>query len=137
MNIILPILVLLAIFNGITLVLLFKLYSDNVAMKIYISQIHDGLGTVVGRISQLEHVVGRIGAAFEEFTNASTKMIDTFMSSKGRALFRTTDGRYTATSLEELLQKIKNDDKESEYFSDDEVNKLRDLFENDEDGEEE
>jgi len=135
MNIIIPVLVVLVIINGIALALLFKLYSDSVAMNIYIAQMHDGLGTVVGRIGQLEQVVGKIGNAFGEFTNASTKMIDTFMSSKGHSLFRTTDGRYTASSLEELLQKIKNDDKESEYFSDDEVNKLRDLFEDDDDEE--
>jgi hypothetical protein len=49
--------------------------------------------------------------------------------SGGRGMYKTTDGKYTARSLEELIYKIKQDDAEDLYFSKDELDNLKKMFE--------
>jgi hypothetical protein len=48
-------------------------------------------------------------------------------------MFRTIDGKYAAPSLEKLIEKIKKDGAEGEYLSEDELDGLRQLFEENDD----
>lgn len=136
------ILVISGVINVICLFLIFRSYDNIHTMKIQSEQLHAGMGNMLGRILGLEQALNRIGVGFTEFINTTGTLIEKIDSAQHQhtrfgKMYRTADGKYTGTSLEDLISKIRQDRAEGEYFSDEEIDKLRSLFEDDDDSEEE
>lgn len=123
--------VVLAVVNVISLMLIFIMYHHIISMKLHLTQAHTGLATVLGKILNVEMVLSRMSNGFTELINTTGDLLDRVDGPP--SLYKTTDGKYVASSIDELINKMKNDKKDSEYFSDDEVDKLRKLFEPDDD----
>lgn len=119
--------VVLAVVNVISLVLIFIMYHNMISMKIHVTQMHTGMSAILGRVMNLEQLLARVSNGFTELITSTESLIDRIDSPSGQ-LFKTTDGKYMASSLDELINKMKGDKKDSEYFSDEEINKLRNLF---------
>ena len=98
---------------------------------------HVGMSTIVSKLLMLESVISKLGIGFTEFVNVTGDLMDRLEftgSGPSTKVFKTSDGKFVAGSVEELMDKIKNADVKGEYFSEDEIDKLRNLFEeNDED----
>jgi hypothetical protein len=117
--------------NILLLVLTFLTYTSLISAKVHINQMHVGMATILGKVMSLEVVTSKMAAGFTEVIALTEDMISrTEMQAGGYSaqLFKTKDGKYTAKTLDELLNKIKEDDAESEYFSDSDLDKLRELF---------
>lgn len=120
--------------NILLFFLVFYLVISIVQMKTYINQMHLGLGNLVGRIVGIEQGVMRLGSGFTDFIKTTEDMIDKMTDEMHVSqIYRTMDGKYSAKSLDELINKIKKSGDDSEYFSDDEIDKLKNLFEQDDD----
>lgn len=121
-----------SVINVLVLILVFIMYTKFIDMKTYVSQLHTGMTTVLSKLFTVEHLMVKLSTGFTEFIQMTEGLVDRV---EGGMLhpryYRTGDGKYTAHSLNELIEKIKNDDAEKEYFSEDEINKLRKLFEED------
>ena len=122
----------LTVVNVISLGLIFIMYHNIISMKLHITQAHTGLATVLAKVMGVEMALTRVSNGFTELVNTTGELLDRVDGPTG-PLYKTTDGKYIATSIDELINKMKGDKKDSEYFSDDEVDKLRKLFEPDED----
>jgi len=134
MTIIETVFVVSSVINVLLLFLVFYLVVNIVQMKTYINQMHLGLGNIVGRILGIEQGVIRLGTGFTDFIKTTEDMIDKMTDElQIGQIYRTTDGKYSAKSLDELINKIKQSGDDTEYFSDDELNKLKNLFEQDDD----
>lgn len=132
------VLVVLTVVNVIGLFINLSVYKDNNTIKILMTQMHGALGTAVGRLQAQEQYLQRLGSAFSDFTNlmeSIAEKIEQASSPSGMGIFRTIDGKYSASSLQDLIEKIKQDGREGEYLSDDEIEGLRKMFENDDDDE--
>jgi len=134
MTIIETVFVVASVINILLLLLVFYLVINIVQMKTYINQMHLGLGNVVGRILGIEQSVMRLGTGFTDFIKTTEDMIDKMTDElQVNQIYRTMDGKYSAKSLDELINKIKQSGENADYFSDDELNKLKNLFEQDDD----
>ena len=123
--------VVIGVINILLLTLTFLTYTSLISAKVHINQMHVGMATILGKVMSLEVVTSKMAAGFTEVIALTEDMISrTEMRSGGYSaqLFKTKDGKYTAKTLDELLNKIKEDDAESEYFSDSDLDKLRELF---------
>lgn len=136
---------LLNIFLGIiNLLFLLKIYPDVLTTKINMQHFQAALGAVISKLNSIEGFNIKLGSSFSEFINMTGDMVDKIddmlKPTGGIPMYRTMDGKFSARSLDELLNKIKKANKESDYLSDEELNKLKELFnseENDSDDEEE
>ena len=138
MSVVETVLVVIALINIIVLILTFIMYTSLISIKIYINQMHVGMATILGKVMALESVTSKLATGFTEAIGLTEEMLarmDTGSIGHSNQIYKTKDGKYTAKTLDELLNKIKDDDAESEYFSDFDVDKLRDLFEEDDDEE--
>ena len=130
--------IVIGIVNVLLLILTFLMYTYLVSAKIHISQMHAGLASILGKVISLEAVTSKMGEGFTEVIALTEDMLGRLGMEAGgysHQVYKTKDGKYTAKSLDELLNKIREDDAESEYFSDGEINKLRNMFEGDDDDE--
>lgn len=132
------VLTVLIVVNIITLILTFLIYTSLLTMKTHIAQMHSGMGTILSRIINTEQLVAKLGSGFTEFINVTGEVVDKLSSvmtgtTKFGQIYRTADGKYVASSLEELVEKIKNDSSESDYFTQEEIDRLKKLFEQDDD----
>lgn len=129
--------ILSGVINIFLLVLLFLTYTNLISIKIYINQLHTGMASMLGKLLSVEQMVNKLGMSFTEFINTTGDMIDKFalMQTSGHSgsVYKTTDGKFTAASIDDLLNKIKKAGSESDYFSDDELNKLKKMFDSDDD----
>lgn len=130
----------LVLVNFIVLIGLILLIRDIVSIKLLSTQVHNALGNVVGRMQQQDIYLNKLGNAFGQFTSLIEGMVDKMndqdmMGPRQGMLYRTIDGKYAASSLEDLVNKIKNDGAEDNYLSKDEIDDLRRLFEDDDDEE--
>lgn len=136
------VLLLVGILNLILLIINLSMFKDLTSIKILIGQIHAGLGQVGAKLQSQEVYMQKLGSSFTEFTNIIEDALDkldfpwNMMQGKPSAMFKTIDGKYTATTLEDLIEKIKKDGVESNYLSQDELNNLRRLFDTDDDEDE-
>jgi hypothetical protein len=134
MTIIETVFVVSSVINVLLLLLVFYLVVNILHMKTYINQMHVGLGNIVGRIVGIEQSVMRLGVGFTDFIKTTEHMIDKMTDELHIGqIYRTSDGKFSAKSLDELINKIRQNGDETEYFSDDELNKLKNLFEQDDD----
>lgn len=134
MNINETVLIVLLVINIIGVFINLSVYRDNNTIKLLMNQMHGAIGTLVGRMQAQEQYLQRLGNAFSDFTNIMESIADKIehvAPPSGIGMFRTIDGKYSATSLQELMDKIKKDGREGEYLSDDEIEGLRQLFEDD------
>jgi hypothetical protein len=119
-----------SVINVLLLVLVFIMYTNLLSMKTYITQLHTGTSTILNKIFIMDQTVNRLAVGFTEFINTTEALVDRIDGDGvGNTLYRTGDGKYSAKSLEELIEKISRTGSETEYFSDDELNKLRKMFE--------
>jgi hypothetical protein len=90
------------------------------------------MGTIISRLLGMEHMLAKLGNSFTEFINTTGDMIDKLsmmsMFPMGK-VYKTSDGKFTASSIEDLMDKVKNSKKDADYFSDDELDNLKKLFE--------
>ena len=136
MNIILIILTVISIVNFILLFLMLSVYKENNVQQLLINQMHVAMGNIVGKLHVQEIYIQKLGSTLSEFTNLMDSVIDRLdtplsqlFNGKGGALYKTIDGKYTAGSLEDLVDKLKGDGVEDKYLSDDELTELRNMFE--------
>jgi len=130
----------LVLVNFIVLIGLVLLIRDIVSIKLLSTQVHNALGNVVGRMQQQDIYLNKLGNAFSQFTSLIEGVVDKIndqdmMGPRQGMLYRTIDGKYAASSLEDLVNKIKTDGAEDNYLSKDEIDDLRRLFEDDDDEE--
>ena len=140
MSVIEAVVVISAVLNILLIVLVFLMYTSLISMKMQINQMHIGMSTMLSKLLMLENITARIGTGFTEFIDATGDMlekIEFMINGPSRRVYKTSDGKFVAGSVDELMNKIKGSDSAGEYFSEDEINKLRNLFEeNDEDEDE-
>jgi hypothetical protein len=140
MSVIEAVVVISAVLNILLIVLVFLMYTSLISIKMQINQMHIGMSTMLSKLLMLENITSRIGTGFTEFIDATGDMlekIEFMINGPSPRVYKTSDGKFVAGSVEELMNKIKGSDSAGDYFSDDEINKLRNLFEeNDEDDDE-
>jgi len=133
------ILTILLVVSVLSLILNFIMFSKLTEMRVHLNQVHASMGSILTRILGLEQLTSKLSIGFTEFMNSFEDVLDHItmpgLHGSSSQLFRTTDGKYTATSLEDLVEKIKKDGKSSEYFKDEDMDNFRSLFEDDEDEE--
>jgi hypothetical protein len=130
--------IVIGVMNVLLFILTFLMYTHLVTAKVHISQMHVGMSSILGKVMSLEMVTSKMAAGFTEVVNLTEDMLGKMDIPGGYSaqVYKTKDGKYTAKSLDELLDKIREAEVESEYFSDIEIDKLRDMFDgNDEDDE--
>jgi hypothetical protein len=133
------VMIVIGIINVLLLILTFLMYTYLVSAKVHISQMHVGMSSILGKVMSLEIVTSKMAAGFTEVVTLTEDMIGRLDIPSGgysNQVYKTKDGKYTAKSLDELLDKIREDEAESEYFSDTEIDKLRDMFEGDDEDDE-
>ena len=128
-----------AVLNLLSFILVFLMYTHVVTIKNTVNQLKEGVGTTISRLLGIEHMLSKLGNSFTEFINSTGDMIDklsmmSMLQPMGK-IYKTSDGKFTATSIDDLMDKVKNSKKETEYFSDDELNNLKKLFDVDDDDE--
>lgn len=132
------VLIILLVVNVIMLFMNMSVYRDNHSIKLLIGQMHGALGNTITRIQAQEMYLQKLGNAFSEFTNLTERIAERIESIESprnfsTGIFRTIDGKYAAPSLEKLIEKIKKDGAEGEYLSEEELDGLRQLFEENDD----
>ena len=132
------VLIVLLVVNMIMLFMNLSVYRDNHSIKLLIGQMHGALGNTISRIQAQEMYLQKLGNAFSEFTELIERIAERIESvdnsrNFGVGMYRTIDGKYTAPSLEKLIEKIKKDGVENEYLSEEELDGLRQLFEENDD----
>lgn len=134
MTLIEVVLVISLVLNLVATFIVLSMYRDTTMTKMLIGQIHGALGNIAGKVHTQEAYLHKLGNAFSDFTNLMENIaekMDTFGQPHNTGIFRTVDGKYAATSLEKLIEKIKKDGVENEYLSEEEIDGLRKLFEDD------
>lgn len=128
--------------NIILLFIVISLVRDLVTMKMMIQQVHMAFGNVMNKLSGHDILLAKIGNAFNELTTTlgnvvdKLTMLESFPPHMG-SLYRTMDGKYTGSTLEELIKKIQASGEEQSYLSQDELDSLRRLFEDEDDDDDE
>lgn len=102
-------------------------------MKIQLQQVHTGLATALTKLFATEHVLGKLANGFTEFIKLMENTIDQTTDFGHKILYKTTDGKYTANTVDDLINKIKQDGKGDEYFTDEELDKLKKMFDPEDD----
>lgn len=132
------------ILNVLCLGLLHSLSKDMVAQKLLTAQFQQGIGNIAHRMAEQGAYLQKVGNTLTEFTNVMDNLVDKISQPRGLppgfppqmgTLYRTLDGKYAAQTLEDLIDKIKEDGNEENYLSEEEMNGLRKLFEDDDDDE--
>lgn len=125
------------VFNFITLYLVFRVYNSTERHNLFWDGMRQQLPAMFSSMN--ENIIA-LNNNFVEFTGTAETMLDELQglaqyvahtSHIQGSIFRTKDGKYTAASLDELINKIKADEekenKEENSWSDD----IKKLFEDD------
>jgi hypothetical protein len=86
------------------------------------------MSTTISKIFAIEQLIAKMANGFTELIDMTGNMVD---GSYNKILYKTADGRYTGSTVDELISNIKKDGELDEYFTDDELDKLKKLFETD------
>jgi hypothetical protein len=130
MSIIEVILVVSLVIHVFSIIILFLNFMSLMTMKVQIQQMHVGLATTLGKLFTIEQLMAKIGNGFTEFVGLAENMMD---GPSNRVVYKTADGKYTAQTVDDLIEKIKKDGKSDEYFSDEELDKLKKMFDPEDD----
>lgn len=122
------------IINAFCLGLIISMGKDAATQKLLTSQMYSAVTTLTTRIAEQSSYLQKIGSTMSELTNLLDDLVFQInnkinMMGHPGMMYRTMDGKYSAQSLEELIGKIKRDGVEDNYLSEDEINGLRKLFE--------
>jgi len=122
----------------VLLLLVFKLLPEMASAKFAImTQVSNANLLTAGKLNKIEVLLVKLSNSFNEFVNMTgsvvDKMDDMFKFPPAMQMFRTMDGKFTARSLDELVDKIKKANKESDYLSEEELKKLKEMFEQSDD----
>lgn len=137
MNITEVALVISLVVNLFGIILLFLTFLNVYNMKIQTQQIHVGLSTTLSKLFAIEHILTKLGNGFTEFIRLTENMVDQVNSPGHKVLYKTTDGKFTARTIDELIDKIKKEGNSNDYFSDEELDKLKKMFDSEDDFDEE
>lgn len=122
------------VFNVLCIFLIFVVFANMIKIKTLIEQMHMGLGGVVGKVVAIEQTTNKMAQSFTEFIKMAEAVVDRMDDDeKISSIYKTSDGKFSARTLDELINKIRSSGEESEYFSSDELDKLKNLFSEDED----
>jgi len=128
------------ILNLIVFIGVFFLVKDIVATKLLITQIHGAISMMVSRSAAHEQQMKQLNASLADFVSTASNMIDKMdmivafsVHGKNGKMFRTQDGKYVAGSMQELINKMKEDGVEDFYLSQDDMESLRNMFDQDDD----
>lgn len=122
-----------AVINVITIVLTFMLFVYTLNIRNQVQQIYQAMSTVLMKLFTLEQLTSKMANSFTDFIKLTEEAFDNAQGPKGMMLYKTTDGKYSAQTVEELIEKIKKDGNGDEYFNDEELDKLKRLFDNEDD----
>ena len=128
------VLLLLCVF-GIILVM-----RDGLSTKGYVESNNRVLLSVMDQQVIQTALINKLGHTTSDLTNTISDLLDNMageMSNRPGAIFKTKDGKYTATSWEELITRIRNDGMEDKYFSQKDIDELKNMFESEEDDDDE
>jgi hypothetical protein len=113
-------------------VLLFKIVELNSFKTTLLSQIVSSHTLLNGKLNTIEAILGKLGSSFTQFIDMTENMIDRLDHMNkfpvGMHMFQTMDGKFSAKTFEQLIEKIKKAEKQNEYLSEDELKKLKDMF---------
>lgn len=131
MSIITTVIIVSTVINVLSLILVFLMYTYLLNLKMQMQQLHAGMSTTLTKLFSVEHTLSKMSNGFTEFIRLTESAMDQMYS--GKALYKTSDGKYSAKSIDELIEKIKKDGTTDEYFSEEELDKLKRLFDNEDD----
>lgn len=131
MSIITTVLIVSAVINVFCIILAFLMYTHMLNFKNQMQQLHSGMSTALTKLFTVEHMMTRMGNGFTEFIRLAETAMD--QMGNGKTIYKTSDGKFTAKTIEELIDKIKKDGSTEDYFSDEELDKLKRLFDNEDD----
>jgi hypothetical protein len=135
MNLFEVMLVVVAVLSLITFQFLFTMYKDLSRMHTYAKQTQEMQVGILTHLRGIETVLGKVVAGFTEMVATSEDLMDSIRVDSmlaGPKVYQTTDGKYVAKSMNELLDKIKQDNQETKYFSEEEIHNLKKMFSEDE-----
>jgi|NOAtaT_7_FD_contig_41_202457_length_1584_multi_2_in_0_out_0_2 hypothetical protein len=134
MTIVETVFVVSTVFNVLCMFLVFVVFANMIKIKTLIEQMHMGLGGVVGKVVAIEQTTNKMAQSFTEFIKMAEAVVDRMDDDERiSSIYKTSDGKFSARTLDELINKIRSSGEESEYFSSDELDKLKNLFSEDED----
>ncbi len=134
MTIVETVFVVSTVFNVLCMFLIFVVFANMIKIKTLIEQMHMGLGGVVGKVVAIEQTTNKMAQSFTEFIKMAEAVVDRMDDDERiSSIYKTSDGKFSARTLDELINKIRSSGEESEYFSSDELDKLKNLFSEDED----
>lgn len=119
-----------------SLIIMFLTFLHVLTIKNQVNQIYVAMSTLLGRVFSIEAILNKMSQGFTEFIRLTDNMMG-YPSDDNKIIYKTADGRYTAKSIDELVEKIKKDGNSDEYFTDDELDKLKKLFDPEDDDNEE
>lgn len=131
MSTITTVLIVSTVINVFCIILLFLIYTYTINLKMQMQQLHAGMSTTLTRLFGIENVMTRLGNGFTEFISLTENAMD--QMNNGKTIYKTSDGKYSAKSVDELIEQIKKDGVTDEYFSDEELDKLKKLFDTEDD----
>lgn len=120
----------LHVFSVIFIILTFMMAAN---AKTQLQQLHAGMITALGKLFTAEQLLQKINNGFAEFIRLTDSMLD----QSPNTFFKTGDGKYTARTFDELIEKINDSESVNNYFSEEELEKLRNLFNADDDSDDE
>jgi hypothetical protein len=123
--------------NIISAIIIFLIFVHSLQMKMQMQQMYNGLSTMLNKTFAMEQLLAKVGNGFTEFIRLTDDMMAQMNYGKMGPLYKTTDGKYSARSIDELMRKIKEDGSSDEYFNEDELNKLKNMFESEDDEQDE
>lgn len=126
-------LVISLVINLFSIVLLFIMFMNIMNMKNQLQQVHTGLATALTKLFTTEHTLVKLSNGFTEFIRLMENAVDQTNNFGNKILYKTSDGKYTANTVDELIDKIKQDGNSDEYFTDDELDKLKKMFDPEDD----
>lgn len=135
-------LILIGVLNVLFMALIIPLIKDIVAIKLLMTQLHSATTALASRAINQELMISKLGSSFADFVNMATNMIDRIdmISGSGR-IYRTADGKFSGTSIQDLMDKIRNAGEEGEYMSkedmENDMDRLRKMFEQPDDTDDE
>ena len=104
--------------------LVFSSFKDLQNVKLLNQQTHAAMGTMVGRLLNLETAVGSVMAGLTDLVNFTENIVDKVEFDITQE-YRTPDGKFRASSMDELMDKMRRDKEGPEDF----MGNLRNLFE--------
>lgn len=134
MTIVETVFVVSTVFNFLCMFLVFIVFANMIKIKTLIEQMHVGLGAVATKVIGIEQTTAKMAQGFTDFIRMTETVMDRLEDDdRVSQIYKTSDGKFSAKTLDELINKIRDSGEESEYFSADELDKLKNLFSEDED----